>query len=176
MRIIALAAIAALTFAAPAFAQTYGPNTTFKEMMADPRARSILDTHIPLVMTVFDAGSGQPETSTLKSVSENEMAQSQGGFSPEAYARILKELQALSPPAATAPKFGPDSTFAQLAASPAARAIFDRHTPIVMMAFDMEIFPGTATLKQVADSPDAQTGAGLTPGVYQQILADLAKL
>lgn len=172
------AVVVALLIAGAAQAQTFGPDSTFQDMMANPKARAILDANIPLVMTVFDGGSGQPETATLKSVSENEQARTLGDFTPQAYAKILAEFRALSgassPPARA--RFGPDSTFAQLVADPKARAILDRHVPMVMAAFDMELFPGTAPLKEVAANEAAQSQANFTADAYKAILEDLSKL
>lgn len=72
----------------------FGPQSTFKEMAADPRARAILDRRIPLIMQVFDAGMFQ-DTSTLEQVSQAPAAQDQGGFTDEAYKAILADFAKL---------------------------------------------------------------------------------
>ena len=80
---------------APAKAKAkFGPNSTFKELVADPASKKLLYDQIPLIMTVFDQGLF-PDTATLKEVSENESAQSAGGFTAEVYAKLVADLAKL---------------------------------------------------------------------------------
>ena len=79
-------------------------------------------------------------------------------------------------PAPAAPKFGPESTFKVLVADPRARALLDKHVPLIMQVFDGGLFEDVATLAQVAADDNAQTGGGFTAEVYAKLLADLAKL
>lgn len=93
---------------------------------------------------------------------------------------------AAQPPAAAAPppapagptaaRFGPKSTFKEMAADPRARAILVRHIPLIMQVFDAGMFQDTSTLEQVSQAPSAQDQGGFTEDAYNAILADFAKL
>lgn len=92
-------------------------------------------------------------------------------------APALAQPPAAAPaPAATPAKFGPQSTFKELLANPKAKAMLYERLPLIMQVFDAGLFEDSATLKQVSDSPEAQSGGGFTPDIYQQLVKDLAAL
>lgn len=71
-----------------------GPQSTFAELVANPKSKAVLDAEIPFVMNVLDKGLF-PDSRTLEIVAEDETAQTIGGFTPEIYQKILKQLAAL---------------------------------------------------------------------------------
>ena len=101
-------------------------------------------------------------------------------------ATLLALALAAQPPAAPAPQapaaatatatFGPQSTFDVMVKDARARAILDKHIPLIMQVFDSGAFPGVATLEQVSQDGSAQSGGGFTAEAYKAILADFAKL
>jgi len=87
----------------PAAAAPAGPATasaklngdsTFREVLANPKGKELLYAQIPLIMQVFDGGLF-PDTATLKVVSEDPSAREGGGFTPDVYEKLLKDLAAL---------------------------------------------------------------------------------
>lgn len=80
--------------AAASPAPRFGPNSTFKDMLADARARAILQNRIPLIVQVIDQGIAQ-DNGTLEQVSQNDQARDQGGFTDEAYKAILADFAKL---------------------------------------------------------------------------------
>lgn len=77
--------------AAPA---KFGPQSTFAELMANPKSKAMLYERIPFVMQVLDMGLF-PDNRTLQIVAEDEQAQTMGGFTPAVYQQMLKDLAAL---------------------------------------------------------------------------------
>lgn len=72
----------------------FGPQSLFSDMLADPKARAILERHIPLIVDAIDQGVA-PDDGTLVQVSQHEMARTAGGFTDEAYKAILADFAKL---------------------------------------------------------------------------------
>ncbi len=112
MRLIALAAAAALSAATPCLAQAQkpapptvakapptaakppGPSSTMRDLLKDPRTRAVLQKHVPRIVMIIDRGIAD-SSSTLKQTSENGQARTIGGFTAEAYAKILADFAKL---------------------------------------------------------------------------------
>jgi hypothetical protein len=63
-------------------------------LLADPKSKAILQSHIPIIVENADM-IPNVETTSLKQLAQNERAVSQGGLSPEALKQIEDDLAKL---------------------------------------------------------------------------------
>jgi hypothetical protein len=71
-----------------------GANTSFHDLMANPKSAAVLRENIPMILEALDAGYF-PDSATLGQTAASPEAQTVGGFTPAIYAKLLSELDKL---------------------------------------------------------------------------------